>query len=203
MNTLLRRRVLITATGLGVVAVLGLLVTDDETTEEGFRAPGEVDVTTGSAEERTWRRLRTEAGPDRAAFPPPVVSTSDGWCLGFARLDFAGPLRPSVARCVSAEQLPDVGPDEMFTAISVLAGTDVWHLVGFGRPVDQVIVTTADGDVPVDRIHLDERHAVLRLPADQAITALEWADGRLRHRCTVSAPDAATSGEFCPRRPDG
>jgi hypothetical protein len=91
----------------------------------------------------------------------------------------------------------------MFTAISVLAGIDVWHLVGFGRPVDEVIVTTPDGDVPVDRIHLDERHAVLRLQADQAITALEWVDGRLRHRCSVSAPDAATSGEFCPRRPHG
>ena len=203
MKPVVRRRLLIAAAGVGVVAVLGMLVGDDETSAEGYRASGSVDVTTGSPEGRTWRTLRSEAGPDRAAFPPPVLSTSNGWCLGFARLDFAGAPRPSVARCVSADQLPDIEPDEMFTAISVRAGTDVWHLVGFGRPVDEVVVKTSAGDVPANRVHLDERHAVLRLPAAGAITELGWVDGRLRHRCAVSAPDAASTGEFCARRPEG
>ena len=57
-----------------------------------------VFVAIGSAEGRSWRRLEPTSGTPRAGFPPPAVSTSEGWCVGVARLDFDGPPRPSVAR---------------------------------------------------------------------------------------------------------
>jgi hypothetical protein len=202
VSRLARQRLLIAAVGVACLAALGLLVGDDATVEDGYRAAGDSDVSIGTAEGRSWRQLEPASGSSRPGFPPPAVSTSEGWCFGFTRLDFDGPPRPSVARCVAPDEVPDLAPDEMYPAIQVRAGRDVWHLVAFGRPIDDVAVTLADGtDLEPSRIHLDERVAALRLSAGAPVDNFEWADGRIRFRCTDVEPVATVTGHFCPTRP--
>ncbi len=204
MTPVLRRRLLVVAVGLGCVVLLGRLVSESGTTTQGYQVSDDVPVSIGSATGRLWTELGSLGGAPREGFPDPLISTTDGWCFGFERVDFTGPARPSVARCIAADDVPDLAPDEVAAPIQVVAGSDVWHIVAFGRPVDEVDVDVRGGG-PIDpsRVHLFDRFAALRLPIDAELSSVEWVDGRVRVRCEDPPAWAVTTGQFCPERPSG
>lgn len=152
-------------------------------------------VQIGSAAGLAWRSLTAVSGPPRADFPVPMVSTTDGVCFGFARLDFEPPSRPSVARCVADPgELPDNG---IRSLVIYKAGHDNWHLVQMGRPAGEVAVTLTDGTrLDGSRLHVLDDLVALRLPLDTPARRVEWIVGRERVVCEART-DATTSGQFC------
>ncbi len=146
---------------------------------------------------RTWVELTPADGSARDGWPPPMLARGSEVCFGFGRLDFEPPTRPTIARCIDAFAVPDLGPSDMASLIVVIAGSDVWHVVQTGSEVESMrLVDAAGRELSAGRVHLAGDVVALRVPIDAELSELSWVSGRTRYVCTPAA-DAATSGAFC------
>lgn len=194
------------AIALGAVVALALaavvfVVADDPPERAGVQlGPLGSAATIGSAAGRAWSPLVPVDGEQRAGFPLPMVSVADdGVCFGFGRVDFRPPPRPTLARCVSAEDVPSLPATGMTTLVRIQNGFDYWHLVQFGEPVRELTVELTDGSALTgDRVHISDRLAALRIPLDAPLEQMSWGPLRNRIVCAPAA-DAAMSGRFCAR----
>ncbi len=192
-----RRRLVGVVVGAVVVIVLAVLALGGadrpETTGEQLASPSTQVRGPGT---RRWVELRPVDGSARSDFPVPMVAHGDQLCLGFGRIEFSPP-RPTVARCVEADDVPELPDDGIVTLATIVAGDDVWHLLQAGGPVTSVGLVAADGTaIDGSRLHLDGDLIALRLDTSIPISRIEWVIGRTNHVCTP-APDAAVSSQFC------
>lgn len=146
---------------------------------------------------RAWIELIPESGAPREGWPPPMIARGTEVCLGFGRVDFGPPTRPTLARCVEETAIPELPANGLASLVVVDAGADAWHLLATGGEVDSASVTDFRGnDIELERIHLDGDLVALRLARGVELSDLSWIIGRTRIRCAPPA-GAAVSGRFC------
>jgi len=183
---------LVAAVGLSVLAFSG----DARPEMVGVQYPS-LTAQVGDPGRRDWVQLTPVDRSFREGFPIPMIARGDQVCFGFGRLDFE-PIRPSLARCVEADDIPELTAEGLIELVSVRAGADTWHVLGTAGELTAVRVAASDGSVIDDeRIHLDGDLIVLRLDTESGVSGLEWIIGRTRFVCTPPA-DAVDTGLFCP-----
>ncbi len=145
---------------------------------------------------REWVELVPSDRSFREGFPVPMIARGDQVCFGFGRLDF-DPIRPSLARCVEADDIPELPAEGLISLVTVRAGVDTWHLLATAGELSAVRVADGDGStIDPGRIHLDGEFVALRLDTSADVTGIDWIIGRTRFVCTPDG-DAAVSGRFC------
>lgn len=190
-----RGRSALIAAGLAAAALVAALVVLDEGERpeelvERFDGP---PVTVGSAVARPWRALDSEIGTVREGWPTPMLARGTELCFGFGRVDRSPP-RPSLARCVDVDELPELPANGLITVMTIKAGLDVWSVLAAGSEVESVAVGLRDREaLGPDRVHLDGDVVVLRLPASAPVEALSWISGRTRYVCGDAAGSSAHS----------
>ncbi len=189
--------------GVGIVfavllaAAAIVFVTSDPAPRQGSQSPPTGPVVLQLADTTGWVRLTPLAGPPREAFPEPMVTRTDGVCVGFGRIDF-GPddLRPSLARC-EPDRSPAMDPNEIRSIVAIASGFDTWHFLEAAAPIETVTLQLVSGEaVSADRIHLAESTMALRLENGHDVASIEWSTDRGRFRCTADAA-AWQTATFC------
>lgn len=194
----LRRRslVVIMAAAVGLV---WLLVLAGQPAMRGTQVEGTPEIRMARATEMNWHELSSETGEERPGFPEPMVSTADGICIGFGRVDFTREeRRPSVARCVEPPELRSVGPGAIATLMTLASGLDTWHFLEAASSVDEVRVWLADGGaLGPERIYISGSTFALRLPNERDLSEIAWSSGSREWRCVPEA-EAWQTSVFCP-----
>lgn len=156
-----------------------------------------LDAAIGADGNRAWVVLTPVDRSVREGFPVPMIARGAQICFGFGRVDFDQP-RPSLSRCVDADDIPELPAEGLVSLVVVRAGVDTWHLLATAGELSSVVLG-ADGGEPVDegRVHIDGELVALRLDTGNTLTGMDWIIGRTRFVCSPAA-DAAQSGDFCP-----
>lgn len=194
-----RRRAVVVVIVLAAVIVGALLLLRDSDRPEvaGEQAPSPPSRVRGPGT-RIFFELETADGSVREGWPPPMIARDDELvCFGFGRTDFRPPIRPTLARCVETDDIPELSAHGLVTLMSVQAGTDTWHVVLTGAPPDSVELREGDTVVEQGRVHIDDDIVALRLRRGTDLSELSWITGRTRVTCSPP-PGAAESGRFCP-----
>lgn len=192
-----RRRIGALILGALIVAGVALLALGGSPRPEldGVQRPS-LDATVGDPGDREWVWLTPVDRSVREGFPVPMIARGEQVCFAFGRVDFDPP-RPSLSRCVQADEIPELQAEGLISLVVVRAGTDMWHLLSTGGELSSVRLAVGGGEtIDEGRVHIDGELIALRLDTAETLTGMDWIIGRTRFVCTPAA-DAVETGDFC------
>lgn len=193
-----RRARPLAALAVAVVVVLAVVVAIADRTDRDGVQPASPEWGVRAADTQAWELFPTLAGTYRQGFPRPMVAVDGAVCFGLENTALGAPPRPSLARCVDRDRIPDVPEHGIVSLIANASGLDTWHILLAGASWDDPVLSTVGGaTVPGDRIHIADRVVALRLEVAEPLATISWSIGRVRVHCDVPS-DGHVTGRFCP-----
>lgn len=180
------------------VAGLAAFFTSGPSTSPGSQGDAQAPIVLRNAALVEWEALTPLRASTRGGFPEPMVSRTDGLCIGFGRVDFdVERRRPSLARCERNRPGVSAVANEIRTIVTVVSGLDTWQFLEAAGDVDGIRVVAADGrDIAAERIYLSGSTVALRLENDRPVESLRWTTPAGTFHCR-SEPLAWQTGRFC------